>query len=140
MLENYTGPEIERWLHLRAIEWVGWPSFVTQPVVPVLIVFFPWYWVIAGLFALNVLWFVVRYSFISPRLAQLAVYFVILKWPATLASAVYLFIHRSYPSGVLALLWPFLSGLVGVPGRVGDVSVVLAHRVGYIDHTDNVIR
>lgn len=81
-----------------------------------------------------------RYSFVNPQLAQLAVYFVILKWPASLGSAIYLFIRGSYILGAVALLWPLLSGLIGVPGKVGVVEAMLAYKVGYIDHYGNVIR
>ena len=140
MLESYTGPEMQRWLHLRAIEWAGWPSFITQPIVPVLLIFLAWFWIIAGLFTLNVIWAAVRCSFVSPRLAQLAVYFVILKWPASLGSAIYLFISGRYVIGIVALLWPFLSGLVGIPGKVGVVETILAYKVGYIDHYGNLLR
>ena len=88
-----------------------------QPIVPVLLIFFPWYWIIGGLVLLNLLWSAVRCSFVSPELARLAVYFVFLKWPATLISAIYLFVSGRYVLGIVALLWPLLSGFVGVPGK-----------------------
>src|SRR2546423_14989217 len=103
MLESYTEPELQRWLNLRAIEWASWPSFIAQPIVPMLFIFVSWYWVLLGLFIVDLLWCAVRYSFVSPRLSQLAVFFVLLKWPISLGAAIYLFIDGHYILGVLAL-------------------------------------
>jgi hypothetical protein len=54
-LRSYTEPELQRWLHLRAIEWAAWPAFITQPVVPILFMFFPALFVIIGLIAVDFL-------------------------------------------------------------------------------------
>ena len=140
MLESYTGPEIERWLHIRAIEWTAWPSFITQPVVPILFVFYPWYWVLVGVFLIGIPWCAVRYSFVSLRLAQLAVFFVLLKWPAALGSAIYLFIERKYVPAIIALLWPLVAGFIGVPRKIGIVELEFAKRLGYIVQGGNRIR
>ena len=140
MLESYTGPEIERWLHIRAIEWTAWPSFITQPIVPILLMFFPRYWMLLTVFLLGIPWCAVRYSFVSPRLAQLAVFFVLLKWPVAVGSATYLFVERNYVPTIIALLWPMVAGLIGIPGKIGVVELELAKRLGYIDHAGNVIR
>src|SRR5438093_997011 len=129
MLESYSEPEIQRWLHVRAIEWTAWPSFITQPLVPILIVFFPWYQVVLGVFLLGIIWCPVRYSLVSPRLAQIALFFVLLKWPTSLGSAIYLFVHGSYLSGAVALLWPLLAGLIGIPGKIGVVEFALAKKI-----------
>jgi hypothetical protein len=36
-----------RWCWLRATEWIRWPYFIPQPVVPVMLVFWLWQAVIA---------------------------------------------------------------------------------------------
>ena len=133
MLESYSEPEIQRWLYVRAVEWTAWPAFITQPVVPILTIFFPLYKVLLAVFLLGIIWCAVRYSFVSPRLAQIAASFVLLKWPASLGSAIYLYAHRNYLSGTIALFWPLLAGLIGIPGKIGVVELALAKKIGYVD-------
>jgi hypothetical protein len=69
---------------------------------------------------------------------------VIFKWPAVLASAIYLFVQSHYITAGLALLWPllagfisaptrFLFGLFGKPREIGRIELALAKRIGYAD-------
>jgi hypothetical protein len=95
---------------------------------------------IGCLSSLGIIWCPVRYAFVSPRLAQIAVLFVLLNWPTSLGSAIYLFVHRNYLSGAIALLWPLLAGLIGIPGKIGVVELALAEKIGYVDHLGNVMR
>ncbi len=53
---TYTNAELGRWLHLRALEWSGFATFVSLPTVPVLLIFLPWYVVLAGLFCVDLGW------------------------------------------------------------------------------------
>jgi len=131
-----TEPELRRWLWLRAIEWTNWPAFISQPLAPVLFVFFWWPYVVAGVITADVLWALVRYSYVSPRLASLgAIAGMWLKWPAAVGSAIYLLAHRSHVAAVLAVLWPLLAGLVCVPAQVGRVELILAKKIGYADQS-----
>jgi len=133
---EFTEPELRRWLRLRAIEWANWPAFISQPLLPVLLVFFSWPYPLAGLIAADVLWALVRYSWVSPRLASLAALAVAwLKWPSVVGSAMYLLAHRSYAAGVIAVLWPLLAGFVRVPAQLGKIELMLAKKVGYVDQT-----
>ena len=43
---GYTEAEIQRWLHLRAIEWSGFPGYISQIVAPILFIFYPWWQVL----------------------------------------------------------------------------------------------
>ncbi len=71
------------WSWLRAVEWGRWPLFISQPIAPVLLVFVPWTYVLVGAVAANLLWaFFVRYNFVSPPLASLAVVLAKPKWIA----------------------------------------------------------
>lgn len=55
-----------RWCWLRATEWIRWPYFISQPVVPVMLVFWPWQAVIAIVLICNLIWyFLIRPNFIS---------------------------------------------------------------------------
>jgi hypothetical protein len=134
---NLTEAELQRWLHLRSIEWANWPAFLSQPVLPILLIFFRWPFVLGGLVAIDILWAALRYSFTSPALSNAGCVLVVwLKWPAAVGSGLYLFfVTRSYGLGILALAWPILAGLVCVPGKVGRIELALAKNVGYV-HED----
>ena len=141
---GYTDAEVRRWLHIRAIEWCAWPAFVSQPLIPVLLMVFPFWNVIGSLMAAEIFWHFVRYSFVSPTLAKGgALTTAFLKWPCALGSAVYLSIHRHYLLAAIALLWPLLSGFVngpvilaaaifGVHGQIGRIELEMAKRIGYV--------
>ncbi len=78
---EHTDDENVRWSWLRAIEWVNWPLFVSQPVVPVLLYFFPWPGVVGTVVLVSFLWraFVVPF-WLAPRLADAGPLFVLLKF------------------------------------------------------------
>lgn len=135
MSADFTEAELRRWLHLRAIEWANWPAYLSQPVVPILLIFFRWFYVLGSVVALAMFWALIRYSFVSPNLSKIGCLFVqYLKWPAALGSAIYLFFvpHR-YGVGVLALLWPLLAGFIPLPGQVGRIELMLAKSIGYVE-------
>src|ERR1700730_15669104 len=96
--------QLRRWLWLRATEWLNFPSFVSQPIVPILLIFFYWPYVLGGVFAADVLWAFIRYSYVNVRAATYAVNFVApSKWPAAIGSSVFLFVHHNVLAGVLAI-------------------------------------
>lgn len=87
---------------LRATEWLSWPTFISQPLTPILFIFYPWYFVIAGIFLADVLWAGIRYKYVNLSAARAAVPFVAYaKWPAAIGTAIYLFAHHTYFAGVL---------------------------------------
>ena len=132
LLDNLTASQLDRWVWLRAAEWMNFPSFVSQPVVPVLLVFIPWLYVLAGVLLLDFIWVLLRYRYIHLRLAVYAAQFVIFtKWPAAIGSAAFLFLHHSPIAGVLAIAWPVgLSGVVVVPGKIGRIESLFAQEIG----------
>lgn len=116
---------------LRAMEWLNWPTFISQPAVPILFIFYPWYFVIGGIFVLDVLWAGIRYKLVSPVAARLAVPFVAFsKWPVAIGSGIYLLAHHIYFVGVLALAWPLVCGIVMVPGKIGLVQRLFLRKLG----------
>jgi hypothetical protein len=132
-LSTWTDAEIRRWLHLRAIEWCVFPSFATQPLVPIMFIFFAWYWVIAAVVALDILWSVIRYSYVNVAVARNACLFVAFaKWPCAVGSAIYLFIHRQFVAGLIALFWPLLAGFIPLPGKIGIIELAFAKKLGYV--------
>ena len=69
--EQHSDDENLRWALLRAIEWKHWPLFLSQPIVPVLLYFYPWPWVIGLVFvATFVWWLMVSSQFTRKRRAD----------------------------------------------------------------------
>jgi len=113
--EQHSDDENLRWALLRAIEWKNWPLFLSQPVVPVLLYFYAWPWVIGTVaIATFVWWFIVASQFTPATTVDLAVYFVYLRFISSPLVA-YLIWQGGRPwIAVLALLWPFVgTTLVG---------------------------
>ena len=141
---HYSEAEVQRWLYLRAIEWCAWPLFVSQPIVPLLLITFSPVAILLALIVADLLWRLVRYSFVSPRLASGGASFVIfLKWPCAIGSAIYLVFQHRYPVALLACAWPLFASFVSAPAsllsavigrhtQVGRVELEFAKRIGYV--------
>lgn len=129
----HSDEENSRWLWLRAIEWGAFPAYLSQPVVPILFIFYPWYFVAIGVFALGLIWCFVRYSFVSVGLASAVVVPVVwLKWPAAIGSSIYLFIQHQPVAGVVALLWPLVAPFTGLPAKTGIIEQAFAKKIGFV--------
>ncbi|MGB7583100.1 MAG: hypothetical protein WBL85_11715 [Sedimentisphaerales bacterium] len=130
---NWTNDEIKRWLWLRSIEWAALPAFVSQPLAPILFIFFPWYLVLGVVVILGVLWCLLRYLFVNVAFATIACCIVVwLKWPSAVGSAIYLFFHHHPLPAIIALLWPLLAGFAGIPGKVGVIELAFAKKIGFV--------
>jgi hypothetical protein len=106
---QHSDDENLRWALLRAIEWKHWPLFLSQPVVPVLLYFCPWPWVIGlVVIATFVWWFIVAPQFTPSTAVDLAVYFVNLRFVASPLMAYGIWQSGRPWVAVLALLWPFV--------------------------------
>ena len=108
---EHTDDENVLWSWLRALEWVNWPLFISQPVVPVLLYFFPWPWVVG---TVVMIWFLWRTSvvpfWLAPRLADAGPLFVLLKF-LTCPVMAYLLWQRGQPIiAIVALTWPVIGG------------------------------
>ena len=125
--DSLTEAETKRWLWLRAIEWNNFPTFISQPILPIMLIFFPWYKAIASVIFLDILWSWIRYSYVNATISDIGSIFVIFtKWPASIGSAIYLFLHKHPILAIVALLWPFVSGFICVPGKIGIIELALA--------------
>ncbi len=90
---NYTDVEIERWLWPRAVGWVA--AFLSQPLAPIVFIFFPSYWVIAAISMLGILWSLIRCFFVNMTISTIACFVIVgAKWAPAIVSAVY-FMKRS---------------------------------------------
>jgi len=131
-VETCTDEEITRWLWLRAVEWGALPGYLSQPIAPILFIFYPWYFVVLGVFVLGIIWCFFRYSFVSVRFVGAVVTPVVwLTWPAAIGGSIYLFCHNQIGGGVVALGWPLLAGLTVMPSKIGVIQSALAKQIGY---------
>jgi hypothetical protein len=130
---GYTDAEIQRWLHLRAIEWSGFPGYLAQIIAPILFIFYPWWQVLLGVFLISLPWCIVRYWFVIPEFSdKICLVVVWFKWPICIGSAIYLFFHQQPVAGVVALLVPLVAGFLTPPGKVGIIELQLAKSIGYV--------
>jgi hypothetical protein len=120
---------------LRAIEWGIWPAFLSQPIVPVLLIFFEWWGVIGVFIILTILWSFVRYRYVNVAMARFGVFFVLLKWITVPVAVIYLLIQQNYISAVVALLWPiFLAPYLGIfigGTKIGKIQEMFMAQLGY---------
>jgi hypothetical protein len=121
---GYTPEQTMRLAWLRAAEWLSWPAFISQPLLPILYLFWPWYYVIAWVALANVMWRSVRYRFLSYTLAAAGCLFVRLKWPVMLVFGIYFAVHHEYLLTVLTLCSPLVAMAMVVlsPGMIGVVQ------------------
>jgi hypothetical protein len=102
-----------RWAWLRAVEWVGWPLFISQPVVPILFYLYPWPAVLGVIVCVAFFWRAVVVPFwISPSLAYVGPLIVALKFIAAPVMAYLLWQRGDTLIAAAALLWPLLGPTV----------------------------
>jgi hypothetical protein len=121
---GYTPEEISRLAWLRAAEWLAWPAFISQPLLPIFYLLWPWYYVIAWVALATVMWRFVRYRFLSYTLAAAGCLFVRLKWPVMLVPSIYFAAHHEYWLAILTLCSPLVEMALVVlsPGMIGAVQ------------------
>ena len=100
-----------QWAKLRAIEWIGWPLFVTQPLVPMMLYFYPWYWIVISLISITFLWRIfLAPNFVSVNIVAFGAMFTWFKFLSSPVICYLLWKRGDAALSLLALLWP----LVGI--------------------------
>ncbi len=98
-----------RWTWLRAVEWGMWPLFISQPIAPIALLFWPWWSVIGIIIAVNFGWrLLIVPRAVSPALAYWGAMFAKLKWLACPIATYLLWHGGSGRLAIVALLWPLL--------------------------------
>jgi len=120
-----TDEENVQWCWLRAVEWGRWPIFLSQSVAPVLLAFLSVPTVVVLFVCLNLLWALIRYRFVSARLAEIGVFIVLPKTLVSVGMAVYLYLDHDITKAVVALLWPILIVIIGIIGIFPTVRIGL---------------
>ncbi|MFI5251910.1 MAG: hypothetical protein ACHQQQ_05685 [Bacteroidota bacterium] len=109
---NHTDEENLQYCWLRANEWGDWMMFISQPIAPFLLLYFPWWKIIIGIILSSWLWSMIRYKFISSLLADIAVLFVHFKWPISIGIGIYFLFKSAYYNAIISILWPLITLLL----------------------------
>jgi hypothetical protein len=135
-LHGYSQDEVMRLCWLRALEWLSWPAFLSQPVLPMLYLFWPWYSVLIGVAIVSIAWRFVRNKFTSYRLASVGCLFVRLKWPTIFTLAIYFLLHGKYFLSALTLVTPLVA-MAMIPLSTGTVGVLQMRFAGELLFTSD---
>lgn len=123
------------WAYLRAIEWGNYPAFITQPIIPILLVFLDWKLVLGAFIGICLLWnFAWRYKrFLNAGILSYPVYFVMLRWIANPVSAYYLYTNGQSWLALMALLWSSVSSILAnfPPPMIGKIQRSILEEMGY---------
>lgn len=122
---EFTQDELTRLCWLRAVEWLAWPAFMSQTLLPILYLFYPVYWVLLGVMIVCFIWLPIRHRLASFRLATIGCLFVRLKWATIPAGIVLLLMQERYLTAAIALATPWLAAYLNFPAQI------VASRVGY---------
>jgi hypothetical protein len=130
---EHSDDEDLQWAWLRAMEWGSWPTFISQPIAPIAILFYPWWSVVLFTVVANVLWILfVRHKIVVPVRAYWGVIIVRLKWITCPIAAYTLWRGDMRGAATLALLWPLVILVMSFgSGRVGDIQKMFLQRLGY---------
>ena len=123
--DDYSFEDNRRFCMLRAMEWARLPLFISQPIAPLLLLFYDWWRIIAVIMLLSYLWIIIRDKFISIPIAVFSMYFVKLKWPSSLIMFIYFLIKGNIFLGLFSLFWPFISLLLIFltgPAKLGHIE------------------
>jgi hypothetical protein len=95
------------------VERINWPSFISQPIGPVLLYFLDWLWVVLSVIVIGHVWrIIVPRRFIWFRLADFGPIFVKLELITCPVTAVLIWQQGDYIGSVLALLWPIAINVI----------------------------
>jgi hypothetical protein len=124
-VEEHSDQENLRYSWLRSVEWITWPSFILQPIVPLLLYFFTWQSILISIPFIDYAWrLIVAPRFLPVRLLDNGPLFVLLKFVTCPAMAFLLWQQNYRWEAALALFWPLANLVIDWPLTV--VEAVLA--------------
>jgi hypothetical protein len=116
--DQFTPDELKRVCWLRAVEWLAWPAFLSQPLLPIFYLYSQVYWVLLAVVLLGFLWLPLRHRFASLQLATLGSFWVRLKWATIPIGLVFLFHERRYTAMAVTLATPVLASWLNAPAQL----------------------
>jgi hypothetical protein len=130
--DTYAPEEITRFCWLRAVEWIAWPAFLSQPLLPILYVYHPVYWVLLGAILAGFLWLPLRHRFASLQLATMGCLWVRVKWLTIPVALFVLFQQRRYMTVALTLATPWLASILNAPAQLVAAIAQSPSQVGIV--------
>ncbi|MFZ1082361.1 MAG: hypothetical protein WAO19_10605 [Candidatus Kryptoniota bacterium] len=141
-----TDDENLRWCWLRAVEWDSFILFVTQPIVPLLMLLnVSWVALLIVLLILNWLWqLTIAYRYVNVVIADMGSLFVHLKWFASIGVGVYFLINADYMNTAISAAWPlvvlimtFFSNFIRPhKAEIGSLQTMFIRKLGYQKRQD----
>lgn len=132
---EHSDEENIKWAYLRALEWANFPAFISQPIIPVLLVFLNWKLVLGVFIIISILWnFTLRYRrFLNVSALSYPIYFVMLKWITGPISAYLLYMNEHVWLALIALFWSFISTILAniPPPMTGRIQRKMLQEMGY---------
>lgn len=96
----------------QAGEWINWPLYITQPIIPILFFllhFSDVVFIILVVLVVNIIWIrIVSQRFVSPPLLRVSAYIARSKWIAVPLVAVMLWVEGYPLTAIVVLSWPIL--------------------------------
>ncbi len=130
----YTNEENLKWCWLRAVEWGEWPLFLSQLIVPILLLFFAWWKIVAIVVVITWIWVLIRYKYVSIILSGSGPFVIILKWPISIGVGIYFLVKGIYLLAAISAFWPvitlFLLWLTPST-KIGVIKTALMNKLGY---------
>jgi hypothetical protein len=124
---QWTSEEIDRYVFLRAIEWLALPAFVLIGLGALLLLVIPPLPLIIGLIVVNFTWSLFATRAVSLGVAEVSVYLNKLKFITIPIATIVLALRHDYKVAVLALLWAVVGILISLI-RVNDKKGIIAHK------------
>jgi hypothetical protein len=115
--DHFTQDELTRLCWLRAVEWLAWPAFLSQPLLPILYIYYPIYRVVLAVVLLGFLWLPLRHRFASLQLATLGCFWVRLKWLTIPIGLFVLFREGRYVALATTMATPWIAPLLNAPAQ-----------------------
>ena len=116
-----TSEEIVRVSWLRSVEWLKWPIFLIQPLLPILLLRAQPLGLLMYLLLLGYAWIPIRSRLVSFKFATLGCFWVRLKWVTIPVMCVYFGFHHKWKEFVLSLLSPLVIMAISALVPHGDI-------------------
>lgn len=126
---QFSSGELTNLCWFRAVEWIAWPAFLSQPLLPLFYIYYPVYWVLLVVVLISFSWLPFRHRVASLQLATLGCFWVRLKWIAIPIAIFFLVRQNRYLAIVLTLATPIAVSLLNAPAQL---LAAIAHRPAQI--------
>jgi uncharacterized membrane protein (Fun14 family) len=108
-IAKHTEKENNDYFRARASEWANYPLFILQSFIPILFYFTKWWYLIIGVYILNLFWVPLRYKFVNIQLLDFGWRLNKAKWAILAVTGIFLFSKHMLLEGIIAFIWPFIT-------------------------------